>query len=671
MIKAKSDGESLFIHTKKVIKEAAKRIDTIEKNNRGLITDELKKAVLITCAYHDLGKADKRFPDADFSHALISSHIANESLEENEYKDLIIFSILGHHGSRSKRSFCDKTSQKAFLREKELIEEYNSIKLFIKDFDINLPNLIIPEESFLKTYLRIKKNIRRGKWKEYLIIQGILNYSDWIASSGYKQKFKKIKPKDIKLREFQKKASNGKDTIIITPTGRGKTLAALKWWESTKRNKLNFLLPTITTTEAAFENIMKDYGENTGIIHGNQYYYLNVNQDILSNQKTNRFWMKKFDFPISISTYDQLLLAMLNWGRWEIKISNILDSAIVFDEIHFSEPYTLGIIFDQIKRLKELNIPICIMSATIPEYILNELKNILDDPVLVKDEEGFKESKVEINKISRKDIQNLVESEYSKNKKIIITCNTVKKAQEMYGELEKRIGKNVLLYHGRFNNKDHYKKLKILTSSNPPQILVATQIIEISLDINYDVLITEAAPIDSLIQRMGRVNRYNKSIGKVYIFPQEENSKRIYDSEIVKESVEKILEIKKPSSGDLYGLCNEVLKNKNEKIQKELLSGKDKSEYIKDVTREIFTLGKEDRYSDDLIRKNTFKQISIVPIEYKECKLMEKLDNQLKIPIRKEYIDSMTNDEEGFLFLPVEYSYKLGFIGMKEEKNIL
>ncbi len=86
------------------------------------------------------------------------------------------------------------------------------------------------------------------------------------------------------LRKFQEEAATGKDTIIIAPTGRGKTLASLNWWKSTGRKKLSVFLPTVTTVESMFENYRKEFGENTGLVHGNLAYYLYSNFDIAEDE---------------------------------------------------------------------------------------------------------------------------------------------------------------------------------------------------------------------------------------------------------------------------------------------------------------------------------------------------------------------------------------------------
>lgn len=88
--------------------------------------------------------------------------------------------------------------------------------------------------------------------------------------------------------------------------------------------------------------------------------------------------------------------------------------------------------------------------------------------------------------------------------KVLVVCNTVKQAQTIYKSLQLP---NKVLLHGAFNGRDRNKKETELKSDDI-KLLVGTQAIEVSLDIDYDVIFTEPAPIDALLQRFGRVNRH-------------------------------------------------------------------------------------------------------------------------------------------------------------------
>jgi CRISPR-associated endonuclease/helicase Cas3 len=125
------------------------------------------------------------------------------------------------------------------------------------------------------------------------------------------------------------------------------------------------------------------------------------------------------------------------------------------------------------------------------------------------------------------------------DKKVLVVCNTIKQSQDVFLELKGHSKKAVLL-HGAFTGEDRTRYEKNLkegekNEEEPIQLLVGTQTIEVSLDIDYDIIYTEPAPIDALIQRFGRVNRKReKGISPVVIFKERNsNDKYIYPIDII------------------------------------------------------------------------------------------------------------------------------------------
>ncbi len=149
---------------------------------------------------------------------------------------------------------------------------------------------------------------------------------------------------------------------------------------------------------------------------------------------------------------------------------------------------------------------------------------------------------------------------YEKGKRVAIVCNTVKAAQDAYKQFtNNNLQVKPMCLHSRFIAKDRRNKEKKLEKNKKksrmdqswPQILVATQVIECGMDIDYDVLFTEGAPLEAIIQRAGRVNRERSSKkGKVHVFQQDEASTRFYPPEITLKGLE-VLKEKVNSSSEL------------------------------------------------------------------------------------------------------------------------
>ncbi|MEZ6115699.1 MAG: CRISPR-associated helicase Cas3' [Pirellulaceae bacterium] len=124
----------------------------------------------------------------------------------------------------------------------------------------------------------------------------------------------------------------------------------------------------------------------------------------------------------------------------------------------------------------------------------------------------------------------LLESEVENGNRVLIVSNTVRRCQDIAKAVRKHFP-NAICFHSKFTFDDRNRLEKLITEDDSTvQILVATQVVEVSLDIDFDLLMTECAPIDALVQRAGRINRARKTEpGNVVVFQAEENSDKIYD----------------------------------------------------------------------------------------------------------------------------------------------
>ena len=146
---------------------------------------------------------------------------------------------------------------------------------------------------------------------------------------------------------------------------------------------------------------------------------------------------------------------------------------------------------------------------------------------------------------------------YQKNKnlKILVVCNTIKKANEIYEKLNDMGITNINLIHSRFINSDRKKKEEEIfefASSSKSGIWIGTQVVEASLDIDFDILITELSDLNGLFQRMGRCYRKRKFDGTTgkyncFVFSKKCSGTfgeySIVDKEIHKNSKETLNEI--------------------------------------------------------------------------------------------------------------------------------
>jgi len=134
-------------------------------------------------------------------------------------------------------------------------------------------------------------------------------------------------------------------------------------------------------------------------------------------------------------------------------------------------------------------------------------------------------------------------------KSVLVVCNLVDRAQMAYYQLDAMLtnyGVRVELLHGRFNMRDRSSKEALVRDATGskserrrPIVLVATQVIEVSLDIDLDIIYTDPAPLEALVQRFGRINRRRKQIdlAPVYVYCQPNDGQKIYDATLVQRTL--------------------------------------------------------------------------------------------------------------------------------------
>lgn len=339
-----------------------------------------------------------------------------------------------------------------------------------------------------------------------------------------------------------------KPVLMEAPCGEGKTLASLLFsrvlFKNNLINKVIFLLPTQVTSNNMYFEFEKEYGipkSWIGIYHSEVLNFLVKNNETSKNSYLDKYYNLIYAKPFNISTIDHLLLSLVNGFKHSPKaFGNILNSLIIIDELHYYDSHTLSMIEVLCEILRFLKIPHLIMSATIPDYIKNKFSK--QDYCRIqssgKDLNGIEKhpfkflyhsSNIYYNDCLSEDFKRILDDNLNKNIGIIV--NTVPKSQKLFNEIKKSYpGKQILLYNARFMKKDRPIKEKIIKSFsnilyekateedydllekygfNPYEkfIFIGTQVAEISLNMSFDTLISELAPLDALIQRGGRLHR--------------------------------------------------------------------------------------------------------------------------------------------------------------------
>jgi len=334
----------------------------------------------------------------------------------------------------------------------------------------------------------------------------------------------------------------------------GKTEYSMNWING---GKAFYLLGIRMATDSIYERFKEFFGSNVALLHGNINYSLleelekedKNNYEDLSDKydayETRLSQVRQLIYPITVATADQIVTSVFKF-RFEKHYLTASYSKIVVDEIQSFSPGAIAAIVVFLQEISELGGKFLLMSATIPKFIINDLRDYayIEKPQLL----DKKRHRIEVKDCFIEDY------DFSKidfkNKKILIICNTVKKAQLLYEKLNK-MGFELNLLHSHFIKLDRTNKEKAILEferSNNSGIWITTQIVEASLDIDFDLLLTECSTIDSMLQRFGRCYRkrdYYDKEPNIIIFKHGNESKRIYDKILTEKTYETFLKYNK------------------------------------------------------------------------------------------------------------------------------
>lgn len=363
--------------------------------------------------------------------------------------------------------------------------------------------------------------------------------------------------------------------LLIAPTGSGKTEAALLWAARQTASGFNpsrlfYTLPYQASMNAMLERLQETFdNEKTqkssveqlskvGLQHGRSllalYRRLMEREEDPQTAAQTAKWMRNLGRlnypPIRVFSPYQMLKAMYRLKGYEAQLTDYHNALFVFDEIHAYEPKRLALILKSVAYLSHYyNARFFIMSATFPTLIKSWLKTSLGEKSeIVAHPDLFQAFQRHRLDVLEGDIFHHLEqiiADAKAGQSVLVVCNLVANAQNIYQKLKEQLANtniHVELIHSRFNQLDRLKKEKVVrdcsgskSQNRRPIVLVATQVVEVSLDIDFDTIYTEPAPLEALIQRFGRVNRRRKmsNLAIVHVFTKPNDGQNIYDQRLV------------------------------------------------------------------------------------------------------------------------------------------
>lgn len=382
----------------------------------------------------------------------------------------------------------------------------------------------------------------------------------------------RIKPSD--LFNHQIEASNAIGSALLTaPTGSGKTEAALLWTaqQTAVRNvpRLFYTLPYQASMNAMQLRLRETFGEDAvGLQHGRSLlalYRQLLDKDYDPKRAAREAkWARNLAQlnypPVRVFSPYQMLKSMYRLRGYEARLSDYHGAAFIFDEIHAYEVSRLAMILKTIAYLaRDFDARFLIMSATFPSLIKGWLRESLGATTEITADrsifETFRRHRLHLldGELFSEDGLARIVRDARAGKSVLVTCNLVDRAQGVYDYLSHTLkpeGIAVELLHGRFNVRDRLAKEQLVRDATGsksehrrPIVLVATQVVEVSLDIDLDTIYSDPAPLEALVQRFGRINRRCQQVdlAPVFVFRLPDDGQRIYDQALVQATL-KILE---------------------------------------------------------------------------------------------------------------------------------
>ena len=353
-------------------------------------------------------------------------------------------------------------------------------------------------------------------------------------------------------------------TIVEHSTGGGKTAAALMAAEKIAyeqgRSGIYMALPTRTVATAMYETVTDwlsgDTGGSTsgssvaGLVHGKaerSARFAEVASGDVEGVSYNEWFHHKRAalMPVSVGTIDHVLMCGLKTPHVVLRHVGLLSKVLVIDEIHSSDTYMETYLKTLVAWCGALGVPVIALSATLS----NERRQLLVDAyrrgqgrsshevesagaasqiTRVNESGEVSCTAVSAGTSSRKvkckfvgsspDIEHVVNTVRTHGGVVGLIADTVTRAQDWYEQVARLCegtDVEIVLLHSRFTDTDRAAREQDLVERcgrggvRPDKlIVVSTQVIEQALDIDFDYMVSDVAPVDALIQRVGRVHRH-------------------------------------------------------------------------------------------------------------------------------------------------------------------
>ena len=348
-------------------------------------------------------------------------------------------------------------------------------------------------------------------------------------------------------------------TLVTACTGAGKTDYLLRRC----RGRVFYTLPFQASINSMYERLKADMSID------------NPDLDIRVLHAASRLTVEKHKYEektlqghmgsaVKVLTPHQLASVVFGTRGYEATLMDLRGCDIILDEIHTYTNVTRSIVLKIVEMLKLIGCRIHIGTATMPSVLTNRIRALLGPDavheVALTAEQLDQFDRHQVHKISSYDeAQVHIAKAVADGKKVLAVANRVETAQQRFEDLQLAYPDvPMLLLHSRFKRGERGRleqqligkrtnasgePIKEFNTGEGACIVVSTQVVEVSLDISFDLMITDTAPLDAMIQRFGRVNRKRTSetigtIKPVFVIapPETDGESKPYELNVLKSS---------------------------------------------------------------------------------------------------------------------------------------
>jgi CRISPR-associated endonuclease/helicase Cas3 len=400
----------------------------------------------------------------------------------------------------------------------------------------------------VKAGLIVSDSVSSGLWREgedidawiEAVAHGAALGRDDVDNDVLKPRIAELGAKWKGWHGFQEGAATvGRRGLLLAACGSGKTLAAWRWARAVSQQeeigRVIFLYPTRGTATEGFRDYVGHAPEgDAALVHGTSTYELAGmaenppeslrGKNVVDEGEARLFALGLWNKRYFSATVDQFLGFIEHSYGGMCLLPALADAAVVFDEIHSYDPKMWNAL---VTFLERFDVPVLCMTATLPPTrrqqlegrcglrsypSAGEMRDLLDL------EEGETCPRYRLAATTRDEAVALAVAAVNAGQRVLWVVNTVRRCQRLARALRDALGDEVGVYHSRFKLEDRQRRhretidaFRAPVSGDPqPAIAVTTQVCEMSLDLDADLLVTEHGPISSLVQRFGRANRHRR-----------------------------------------------------------------------------------------------------------------------------------------------------------------